>query len=232
METAAPKVEGIFVVGGDILPEILWKRWKEKQPYTHLINAYGLSEFSSVVAATPLEESDQSCGRVGPSIEDISIRIVKKEDISKNNSTAIGEVEVRGPQMMLGYLDNAKIVGIPDRNQWLNTGDLGYLDRDSWLTITGRVKNIVNCGGIKFQIEEIEEILQARFGLKETLICVSYDDILGQRVVLKITKRNNLPNLDNLNIAFSKILGIKKILSEIQVVDFLPLTESGKSLRY
>lgn len=117
-----------------------------------LVQGYGLTEASPVISVSPL--SDNVPESVGLPLPGIDVRIVEP------NAEGIGEVAVRGDNVMLGYFENKEATDAVLREGWLYTGDLGCLDRRGYLHITGRRKNvIVTPAGKNIYPEEIEALL-------------------------------------------------------------------------
>ncbi len=130
-----------------------------------LLNGYGLTEASPVVAVNRLDRKVKN-ESVGIPIELVEVRI-DSEDIEGN-----GEILVRGPNVMRGYYKNPKATKeILDKNGWLYTGDIGKIDNEGYLYVTGRKKNIiVTAGGKNVYPEEIEEQLNNSPFVLESLI--------------------------------------------------------------
>src|SRR5206468_1205925 len=103
----------------------------------------------------PLERRAFSDGRVSDGTE------VEAVDEARRPLPAgqLGEVRVRSPEQMLSYTDPAATAAQVDPDGWFYTGDIGSVDSDGWLTVTGRIKDIVNRGGEKFSCQDIEQVI-------------------------------------------------------------------------
>lgn len=124
---------------------------------------YGLTETSPVVAFSPLARPKR--GSVGLPISQVEVRIVSPDD------KGIGEVTVRGPNVMKGYDADPEATGQAIRDGWFYTGDLGYLDGDGYLFLTGRIKEvIVTAGGKNILPEELEVHYQRSPAIAEVCI--------------------------------------------------------------
>jgi long-chain acyl-CoA synthetase len=118
-----------------------------------VVQGYGLTECSPVVAGNSAESRKR--GTVGQPLPGVEVKIVGADGAS-------GEIWTRGPHLMQGYLNDEEATrAVIDENGWLKTGDLGNLDADGFLSVTGRVKNTIVLGsGLKVQPEEIEGVLE------------------------------------------------------------------------
>lgn len=169
-----------IVSGGAALPEKV-QAGLEKYGFP-LIQGYGMSETSAVVAANPFSEPrNSSCGMVleGNEVE-----------IRDADAGGTGEICVKGPNVMKEYYKDREATGeILSADGWLRTGDLGYFDRDGYLYVTGRKKSvIVTKGGKNISPEEIEEKLTALEEVEEAVV-FSPDDTRIQAVVFPSSRR-------------------------------------------
>lgn len=128
-----------------------------------IVQGYGLTETSPVIAAGNDKYTRiGSIGKVFPSLE---------LKINEPNEQGIGEIIVKGPTVMLGYYDNEEATNEVLKDGWFYTGDLGYLDKDNYLYITGRKKNVIVLkNGKNIYPEEIEAMINRIEGVKESLI--------------------------------------------------------------
>jgi long-chain acyl-CoA synthetase len=130
-----------------------------------LLNGYGLTETSPVIACNRMniKIKNESVGRIFPHVE---VRINKPDEL--NN----GEILIKGPNVMKGYFNNKKATDeMIDKEGWLHTGDIGMMDHDGYLYITGRSKNmIVTSGGKNVYPEELEEYINNDEGVLESLV--------------------------------------------------------------
>lgn len=138
-----------------------------------LLNGYGLTECSPIVSAE--NDKYQKPGSVAFPLPDVEIKI------DEPNEQGIGEIIVKGPNVMLGYYDNKEATDEVLKNGWFHTGDLGYYDKDGYLFITGRKKNVIVLKNGKNIYPEELELLIAR------LPYVSENMVFG-----KPTKDNDL----------------------------------------
>ena len=133
-----------------------------------IIQGYGLTETSPVVSVSPLQRP--KVASVGVPIPGVEVKI------HEPNAEGIGEIIVRGPNVMLGYYRNKEATDEVLKDGWFYTGDLGHLDADGYICITGRKKSIiVTQTGKNIYPEEIEEILIKSPWIKEVLVVPRID---------------------------------------------------------
>ena len=129
-----------------------------------VLQGYGLTETSPVVSVNTFE--DNRFGSVGKPLPGVEVRILKNNDTDTE-----GEILVRGPGVMKGYFGSPEKTAEAIKDGWLHTGDLGYIDKDGFLYISGRKKNLIVLGGGKKVFpEEVEEAIGKSSYIKE--ICV------------------------------------------------------------
>jgi long-chain acyl-CoA synthetase len=133
-----------------------------------ILQGYGLTESSPVISVNPLgNPKNDSAGTPIPGVE---VRI------SEPDTSGIGEIAVRGSNVMLGYYQNKAATDEALKDGWLHTGDLGHIDKDGYVYITGRMKSIiVTQTGKNIYPEEIEEKLIKSEWIKEVLIVPRID---------------------------------------------------------
>jgi long-chain acyl-CoA synthetase len=145
-----------------------------------LVQGYGLTETSPVIAAESWEFMRENS--VGKPLKSVEVRIDNKDE------NGIGEIMVKGPNIMLGYYENDDATNAVMKDGWFATSDLGYLDKDGYLFITGREKNmIVLKNGKKVFPEELETLINRIEGVKESFVYGIDEDGLGcEKVLCKV----------------------------------------------
>ncbi len=127
------------------------------------IQGYGLTETSPVIAA----ENDKyiKYGSVGFPMKNVAVEISEKDE------NGIGEIRVKGPNVMLGYYENEEATRAVLKDGWFDTGDLGYFDEEGFLFVTGRKKNVIVLkSGKKVFPEELEELVNKIDVVKESMV--------------------------------------------------------------
>jgi len=157
-----------------------------------ILQGYGLTETSPVIAVNTYKA--HKFGSVGKPLPGAEVRISKEKQEAQ-----AGEILTRGDHVMKGYYQNSEKTGEVIKDGWLHTGDIGYIDSDGFLYITGRIRNLIVLGaGKKVFPEEIEQVMSRSPFIKE--ICV-----LGKTATKGLRKGCEevyaviVPNLDSLN---------------------------------
>ena len=146
-----------------------------------MVQGYGLTETSPVIAAENFKQVKY--GSVGIPLKDVQVEIVNKDD------KGIGEIRVKGPNVMLGYYENEEATKEVLKDGWFYTGDLGYIDKKGFLFITGRQKDmIVLKNGKKVFPEELETLVNRIYEVEESFVfgMPEEDDSSKIKVAIKV----------------------------------------------
>lgn len=201
-------------------------------PDTDIIYSYGLTEASPRVTYIHKDELLQRIGSSGKTMQGIRLEIHNEQGVSQNPGQ-IGEIVVDGPNVFKGYYMNYKQTSRTLRNGLLYTGDLGYLDDDGYLYVTGRKDNMVIISGKNVFPEEIESIINQYPGISEALVCKRGTSDLSPKLTAFIVECPNSPvNISGLLQHCRLYLEDYKIPSEIIAVKQLNKTISGKIMRF
>ncbi|MEN2997534.1 MAG: AMP-binding protein [Brevinematia bacterium] len=196
----------LFISGAAPLPERV-ANFMELLGFT-ILQGYGLTECAPVATLNPINKpKNRSVGKPIPGVEII---------IDSPNEEGIGEILIKGPNVMVGYYKNPEATNETLVNGYLRTGDLGYIDKEGYVYITGRIKNIiVTHGGKNVYPEEIEEKLNESPYVLESLVVgrkISKDEAIGEEVFAFIVPDFNY-------IEFEKETPIHKVdYSEIEKI--------------
>ena len=194
----------------------------------HMVQGYGLTETSPVIAA----ENDKYAkyGSVGIPMKHTEVRIVDKDE------KGIGEITVKGPNVMLGYYENEEATKEVVRDGWFYTGDLGYLDKDGFLYITGRKKDmIVLKNGKKVFPEELETLINRNEEIEESFVygMLDKEDKSKVKVAVKVVynkevvkeKYGDISKEDLFPIIWNKIKEVNKTLPRYKYIMHMILTD-------
>ena len=213
----------LSVTGAANVPAVLVERMRDELGFDVVLTAYGLTE---AVVATMCEPGDdpqtvaRTCGRPAAGF---SVRV----------SEGTGEVLLRGPNMMLGYLDDPAATGEAiDPDGWLHTGDVGALDAAGYLTITDRLKDMYICGGFNVYPAEVEQVLARLDGVAESAVVGVPDGRLGEVGRAYIVSRAGRVLDETAVLDFCRArLANYKVPRQVEFRDVLPRNPSGKVLK-
>ncbi len=221
----------IAVSGGASLPAEVMRAFEDKFGIV-VLEGYGLSETASTASFNVSAEERRQYS-VGKPIWGVQMRIHDLEDkplpVGKDN---VGEIVIRGHNVMKGYLGREEATAEAFRNGWFHTGDLGYVDEDGFFFIVDRSKDLVIRGGYNVYPREIEEVLFEHPDIVEAAVIGKPDDRLGEEVVAIVVARDgaNLSEQDVIGYAKER-LAAYKYPREIRFLDALPKTPTGKILK-
>jgi acyl-CoA synthetase (AMP-forming)/AMP-acid ligase II len=176
------------VIGSAIAPPELVRALVTELGVDDVIIGYGLTEATGVCTMTrrgdPLEIP---CTTIGRAIDEVEVRICPTSAADAGTSEAdaageprIGEIEVRGPNIMAGYLDDPQATADVMHDGWLRTGDLGWIGPDGNVRIAGRARDLVIVGGFNVYPAEIEHVLLDHPGVREAAVVGVPDQRLGE----------------------------------------------------
>jgi long-chain acyl-CoA synthetase len=210
-------------------PEEVLKAFREKFG-TYLYEGYGLTEASPIVACqTP--HQPVKYGSVGPPIKGVEVKI--RDDFERElPSGSPGEITIRGPGVMKGYLKNPEETERALRGGWLHTGDIGYMDEDGYLYIVERKKDLIITGGFNLYPSEVEQVLQKHPAVVEAAVVGEPDPIKGEMVHAFVTIQEGRETTEKELIEFTrKSLVYYKCPHRITFLKDLPRTFLGKPSR-
>ncbi len=195
-----------------------------------LMEGYGLTEASPVVSAHRLS-GVRKLGSVGQPLPGVEVRI--QDDADRVLAVGeVGEVCVRGANIMLGYYRMPEETAAVLRDGWLRTGDVGRLDADGFLYIVERKKDLIIRGGFNIYPREVEEVLYAHPGIAEAAVVGRRDALMGEEVVAYVVAKSGATLEATSVIAFcEERLARYKCPREVRLVEALPKSPIGKILR-
>jgi acyl-CoA synthetase len=194
---------------------------------------YGMTELPTVTVmnrAYPFDLRAQTDGAVAPGVE---VHVVDDQSHPLPTGSA-GEILVRGPERMLGYLDEAANRTALDDAGWFRTGDVGVLDDAGFVTITGRLKDVINRGGEKFSARDIEDVLAAHPAVRQAAVVAGPDARFGEvPIAFVVLDGATRPSAEEL-VVHLRATGVARQKTPVawHFVDSLPMTPSGKVKKF
>jgi fatty-acyl-CoA synthase len=221
------------IMAGAPCPIEIMKRAVSEFHMPEITIAYGMTETSPVSFQSsvddPVEKRVGTVGRIHPHAE---CRIVDGEGRTVERGEQ-GEILTRGYLVMQGYWDDAERTAEAIEDGWMHTGDLGTLDEEGWLRITGRVKDMVIRGGENVYPREVEEFLYTHPAILEVQVFGVPDTRLGEEVAAWIQLRVGEVASEEEIRAFCKgEIAHYKIPRYIRFVDEFPMTVTGKIQKF
>lgn len=217
-----------IVVSGSLCSPELAKQIEDRLGCT-LLNAYGLIEGTSVVTMTRMEDSyDVRMNTVGRPIPGVSIKIVD-ENRNEVEHGEIGELAVKGYNMLGYYKNEQKTKEVIDEEGWLYTGDLAKYYDDENISIVGRSKDMIIRGGFNVYPSDIEEYLLQLEGVQNAAVVGKNNDILGEEIVAFILLKVGtvMSKNDVIRQLFNKLANYK-MPDKVYFVSEIPTILAGK----
>lgn len=192
---------------------------------------YGISETLFFVANTPKDKvKDGSVGKVLPLTQVCISKLEEGESLLPKE----GEIWVKTPFMMKGYIKGKVVENACDGNGWFQTGDIGYFDEDNYLYISGRKKDLIIRGGINISPASIERVIGSHPAVAECAVVGIPDRMLGENIhaVVRLFKKNYEKETDLQIIKLcNENLAKIKIPAQIHFVESLPKNSNGKIMK-
>ena len=209
-------------LGGSTVPAAVTRRLADMGIF--VFRSYGSSEHPSITGSSRDAPEDKRLYTDGNARPGVEIRLGPD-----------GEIFSRGPDLCLGYTDDALTESAFDADGWYRTGDVGVLDDDGYLTITDRKADVIIRGGENISALEVEEVLLSMPAVAEAVVVAAPDDRLGERAaaVLRIRDGHDMPTLDDVRAHFKAAgVAIQKWPEELHQIDEFPRTASGKVQKF
>lgn len=192
-----------------------------------VLQAYGMTEAAHQVASNPLPPAARVAGTVGMGTGvEIAIMDVDNRGIHLPPGDE-GEVIIKGPNVMGGYHNNPQANAEAFVNGWFRTGDLGSIDRNGYLTLAGRIKELINRGGEKISPAEVDAVLRQHPAVAQAVCFGMPDAKYGECVRAAVVRKQDV-DADSLRSFCREHLAAFKVPDVVYFVDDLPRTASGK----
>lgn len=222
----------LFCYGAAPMPYEMVKRLKETFPNVKVQNLYGQTENSPAVTTLKDHLALSKIGSVGEALPQTDIQVVNEfgEPLPIGQ---VGEIVMRGPQVMKGYLKDDEETRRTIRNGWLYSGDLGKMDEDGLLYIVDRKKDMIIRGGENVYPVEVEEVLYQIPELLEAAVVGIPHEVLGEvpKAYVVLKEGRTLTESDFLAFCTER-LAKYKVPYEVEFMEVLPRNASGKVLKH
>lgn len=196
-----------------------------------LVEGYGLTEASPVTHSNPLAGT-RKAGTIGLPFPDTECRILDPATLEEMPVGEIGELAVKGPQVMAGYWNRPEATAAAIRDGWLLTGDMAVMDEDGFFRIVDRKKDLIIAGGFNIYPREIEEVLYQHPAIQEAAVLGVPDPYRGETVkAFLVLRPGEQVSAEEITKYCRSKLAAYKIPRQIEFREELPKTIVGKVLK-
>jgi long-chain acyl-CoA synthetase len=222
----------VGVSGGAAIPGEVIRSFEEKFPGVVVLEGYGLSETASTTTFN-INAEQRKVLSIGKPIWGVSVKIMDEDGAElPPGSDNVGEIVIRGHNVMKGYYNKPEATAEALRDGWLHTGDLAYRDEDGYFFIVDRKKDLVIRGGYNVYPREIEEVLFDHPAVAAAAVIGKPDPKLGQEVLAFVVAKEGASVEPEEVIAHCKErLAAYKYPREVRIIDELPTGPTGKVLK-
>jgi long-chain acyl-CoA synthetase len=220
----------VAVSGGASLPEDIMRTFEDKYRIA-VLEGYGMTETAS--SSTFNRPGDRKVLSIGKPLWGVRMRVCDPAGRTlPAGREHVGEILIRGHNVMKGYLGRPEATAETLRDGWLHTGDLGYMDEDGFYFIVDRAKDLVIRGGYNVYPREIEEVLYAHPAILEAAVIGKPDERLGEEVVAVVALRpGHDVSAQDIIVYTRERLAAYKYPREIRFMAELPKGPTGKILK-
>ena len=196
-----------------------------------VVERYGMTE--TLMNCAVRADGDRRPGTVGPPVDGVDLRLVDEDGavVDVSDGETVGEIQVRGPNLFLGYLNRPDATEEAFGDGWFHTGDVATREPDGYIRLIGRQStDLIKSGGFKIGAGEIETALLEHPGVAEAAVTGEPDDDLGERVVAWIvaTDDDSKPPEKEIVDHVARLLTPHKRPREVRYLDELPRNDMGK----
>jgi long-chain acyl-CoA synthetase len=219
----------LCVSGGSAMPGEVLRAFEEKFG-CKILEGYGLSE-TSPVASFNHPDRERKVGSIGTPIDGVEMRVVD-EDGKDVEQGEVGEIAIRGNNVMKGYWRKDEATDEAIKDGWFHTGDMAKVDEDGYFFIVDRKKELIIRGGYNVYPREVEEVLYGHPAVQEAAVVGVPDDTMGEEVgAAVVLKPGEDVSVDELRDYVKGEVANYKYPRKIWIVDELPKGPTGKILK-
>lgn len=222
----------VGMIAGAVSSPTLMKDIMDKLHITELNNTFGQTETLGVTQTTVYDKNDPKINTVGKPVDNVEIKICDPETGKTLPINTEGELCVRSPYCMSEYYKNPIATNITIINNWIHTGDVAFIDEDGYVSIKGRIKDLIIKGGENISPSEIEHCLIKSSNIENAIIVGIPDEVFGEEIFafIKMAKNSALTKEDVIEYLSGK-LAKYKFPRYIEFTQSFPLTSTGKIKR-
>jgi len=223
---ALPSLKRFLQAGGSLRPENV-KALRNIVPTAEVFVMYGQTEATARVSCLPPDRLSDKLGSAGVPLDNLVIRIVDDNEQELAHGQT-GEIQVSGPSVCAGYLDDPEATQRKFDNGWLKTGDLGLRDEEGYIWIKGRTSEFIKIRGVRVSFAEIEAKVAAIAGVYECAAAAVHHPEAGEALALFVVAGDGLQGIVE---RVRHALPPQWTCTSVKVVSELPKTANGKIAR-
>ncbi|MBX9256910.1 long-chain-fatty-acid--CoA ligase [Desmonostoc muscorum CCALA 125] len=211
------------------LPVEIAKQWQEK--FGKVIHqGYGLTETSPLASYN--HHLKHKLGSIGTPIENVEMKIVNTEDGTEVALGELGEIAIRGVNVMLGYWNRPSETAKAIKNGWFHTGDIGQIDELGYFYIVDRLKDMINSGGLKVYPAEVENVIYQHPSVAEVAVYGVPNKLMGEQVrACIVLKPDEVVTEEEIIVFTQQRMAQYKVPSSVEFVASIPKSPTGKILK-
>jgi acyl-CoA synthetase (AMP-forming)/AMP-acid ligase II len=230
-ETPIPSLRYVTQAGGRLHDSFILE-FMENFPTIKFFVMYGQTEATARLSALSPELLPAKIGSMGKGIPGVELKVVNEEGTPVSPGE-VGEIVVRGKNIMMGYFDDPVSTAEVLRDGWLHTGDLATVDEEGYVFITARKKEIIKIGGIRISPREIEEVIVKMNGIVDCTAEAVDDELLGEaiKVTVVINEHGKKITPEDIKRFCGTRLASYKIPTHFVFHESMVLSPSGKKVK-
>ncbi|HEX4362192.1 MAG TPA: AMP-binding protein [Pseudonocardia sp.] len=224
----------VWVSAGAPIPPSLLSDWREKFPDCALLPVYGRSEGLLVTSCRRDDDPERVLNSDGRALPGVDLRI-QAEDGTEVAAGEEGEICHGGPGLMLGYWrDPQRTAEAIEASGVSHSGDLGRVDEDGYLRVTGRIKDLIIRGGTNISAREVEDHLLTHPKVASVAVVGMPDRVLGERACAFVVAAGEPPTFEELTsyLKTERKIAVVKLPERLELIDELPMTATGKVQKF
>jgi acyl-CoA synthetase (AMP-forming)/AMP-acid ligase II len=223
-----------WIGGGAPKPPQLHYDMKNEIGGVGIVSGYGLTEAPILTMASVDDNDDKLADTEGQASPGVELKVVTLDGQVAGPGQE-GEIRAKGPQVCRGYLDSSLDADAFDEDGYFRTGDLGFVDKEGYVVITGRLKDVIIRKGENISAKEVEDLLYTHDKVADVAVIGLPDPALGERccaVVALQDAGNPLEFKEMVDFLKGKGLMMQKIPEQLEIIETVPRNPSGKIVKH